>query len=119
MLMELKLRSLESLDRVVVAIVASGITSMADWLGRYLSSGISSIATVSVSSSAVCVSTVSVVVSIAGSGSATDSVSASAYASSGVSANAAKGLGVPTVAAVGVTTFGVPFITPVGGRCVD
>ena len=37
---------------------------------------------------------------------------------SGVSASAANGLGVPIVDAVGVTTFGVSFITPVAGRVV-
>ena len=92
MLMELKLRSSEASDRVVVVIVASGITSVADWLGRYLSSGMSSI-----------VSTVSVGASL---------FASSAVSASDVSANAANGLGVPTVDAdaVGVTTFGVSFI---------
>ena len=51
----------------------------------------------------------------------TDSVDVAlaSVSSSGVSANAANRLEVPIVdAAVGVTTFGVPFITPVAG-CVD
>ena len=117
MLMELRLRSSESTNEVVlvslaavfdgcavksmlVAVVvvvtgftlvtATGCSSVPTWLGRHLSSGIST------------------------TDSATDSDSLS-----GVSANAANGLGVPIVdAAVGVTTFGVPFITPVAG-CVE
>ena len=125
MLMELKLRSSESLSSesswielwslgeavdgcalesmlmaAVVVVVAfgmtsvttSGFTSVATWLGRYSLSGIST------------------------TDSATDSKSLS-----GVSANAANGLAVPiddVVAAVGVTTFGVSFITPVVDRVV-
>ena len=73
-----------------MVVVASGMTAVATWLGRYSSSGIST------------------------TDSATDSRSLS-----DVSANAANGLQVPTddvvAAAVGVTTFGVSFITPVVG----
>ena len=67
----------------MTSVTTSGFTSVATWLGRYLLSGIST------------------------TDSATDSKSLS-----GVSANAANGLGVPIVDAVGVTTFGVSFITP-------
>ena len=76
--------------------VASGVTSVASWLGRNSSSGIS----------------VGVSTDDSTTDSSTDSVSLS-----GVSANAANGLGVLIVdadaAAVGVTGFGVLFITPV------
>ena len=114
MLMELRLRSSESTSRVVLvsladvvdgcalvsmlvavvvvvtgftSVTATGCSSVPTWLGRYLSSGIST------------------------TDSATDSDSLS-----GISANAANGLGVPIVDAVGVTIFGVSFITPVAGR---
>ena len=110
-LMELRLRSLSessmgSSSRGVLVMlaavavmavgVASGVTSVASWLGRNLSSGIS----------------VGVSTDDSTTDSSTDSVSLS-----GVSANAANGLGVLIVdadaAAVGVTGFGVLFITPV------
>ena len=112
-LMELRLRSLsESLmgssSRGVLVMlaavavmavgVASGVTSVASWLGRNSSSGVS----------------VGVSTDDSTTDSSTDSVSLS-----GVSANAANGLGVLTVdvdadaAAVGVIRFGVLFITPV------
>ena len=110
-LMELRLRSLSessmgSSSRGVLVMlaavavmavgVASGVTSVASWLGRNSSSGIS----------------VGVSTDDSTTDSSTDSVSLS-----GVSANAANGLGVLTVdvdaAAVGVTMFGVLFITPV------
>ena len=113
MLLELRLRSSsESLwgssSRVVLVLLAvvmavviasglaSGLTSVASWLGRHSSSGVS----------------VGVPTDDSTTDSSTDSVSLS-----GVSANAANRLGVLTVdvvaAAVGVTTFGVLFITPV------
>ena len=88
----------------MVVVVASGMTVvptsgftsvatwLATWLGRYSSSGIST----------------------------TDSATDSKSLSSSVSANAANGLAVPidavVAAAVGVTTFGVSFITPVVDR---
>ena len=114
MLMELRLRSLESTNRVVLvslaavvdvcavvsmlvavvvvvtgftSVTATGCSSVPTWLGRYLSSGMST----------------------------TDSMADSRSLSgvSGVSASAANGLGVPIVVAVGVTTFGVSVITPI------
>ena len=94
----LKLRSSRAISSVAAAaaavvvcvpgVVDSGLIAVIPWFGRYSSSGISDASTGS------------------GSGSAFASV-----ASSGVSDSAANGLGVLIDSAVGVISFGFPFIT--------
>ena len=79
---------------VVMFVIAIALESVVARLGRYLLSGMST--------------------TDSSTDSSTDSKSLSG--GSGVSANAANGLGVLIVDAVGVTTFGVSFITPIVSR---